>query len=390
MPGLPDSLAANVFAALLGAALAQIGEIMHRSWARIWRVTVLAAPVLASLALGTAATASPSAAGRAPVPASARAVVTWHALTLKNGWKSAQKLESTGNPAWTVKGGVVYLSGSILQSQGSVPEFAVLPKAAWPSHTMYITNYTLDGAHGHLYAKPNGQLWAYGTNAQNFFSLAGISWPARTMKMHPLALRNGWNSSQFRWNTGDPAYAVRNGVVYLAGSLHQRVAGSTIFAKLPVAARPLHNLYITVDTFGATTGILFIKSDGDMEAYSGSARSFTSLAGVSFPARSLTPHALTLLNGWQSSQGLNGTGDPAYAVHDGVVYLVGSLQSGTNEQFDTLPRPARPRHQLFMKIYANNGAVASLKILPTGEADVFGTGSNIFSSLATISYPLGS
>lgn len=364
---------------------------MHRSWTRARRATVLAVPVLVSLALGTAAAASPSApAGRAPAPGSASAGVTWHPLTLKNGWKSAQSLDDTGNPAWAVKDGVVYLSGSIHQSQGSSPEFAILPTAARPAHTMYITNYTLDGTNGHLYVKPNGQLWAYGASAQGFSSLAGISFPARSTATHPLALRNGWNSSQFRWNTGDPAYTVRNGVVYLSGSLHQRVAGSDIFAKLPAAARPSHNLYITVDTFDATTGILFISSSGNMEAYHGSARSFTSLAGVSFPARSLTAHALTLLGSWQSSQGLNGTGDPAYAVRNGVVYLSGSLQNGGSDQFATLPMAVRPHHWLYIKIYANNGAVASMDIAPGGEASVFGTGSNVFSSLATISYPLGS
>jgi hypothetical protein len=369
---------------------------MDRSRTRVRRATLLAAPALLSLALGSAASAaasaSPSAAGRAPVSASASAGVTWHALALKNGWKSAQHLDTTGNPAWAVKGQVVYLSGSLYQPSGSSHEFAVLPAAARPSHAMYITNYTVDGTHGHLYAKPNGQLFAYGADAASFFSLAGISFPARSMAQHRLALLNGWNSSQLRWNTGDPSYALHNGVVYLSGSLHQRVGSSSVFARLPVAARPSHNLYITVDTFDATIGVVYIKPDGTMQAYSGEARSFTSLAGISFPVGPLAT-TLMLLNGWQSSDPDFSTGDPAYAVVGGVVYLSGSLNlpSGSNGVFAQLPPSARPAHWLYMKIYANNGAVGSLVVQPSGELEIFlGSSSELFSSLATISYPLGS
>jgi hypothetical protein len=376
---------------------------MRRSWTRTRRVPRLAIPVLAILALGSAATASPlvasaavaspSSTGRAPVHAPAGARVTWHSLTLRNGWKSAQHLDTTGNPAWAVKGQVVYLSGSLHQARGSSTEFAVLPSAARPSHAMYITNYTLNGSHGHLYAKPDGELFAYGLEASSFFSLAGISFPARSMAQHGLALRNGWNSSQFRWNTGDPSYAVRNGVVYLSGSVHQRVGSSDIFAKLPVAARPSHNLYIIVDTFDATVGVLHIFTDGTMEAYDGSARSFTSLAGVSFPV-GLLANTLTLENGWQSSDGTYGTGDPSYATHGGVVYLSGSLNlpSGHDGIFAQLPHSAAPAHYLYMKIYANGGAIGSLEVQPSGELEIFtdNSASELFSSLATISYPLGS
>src|SRR5262245_22896184 len=221
---------------------------MHRSWTRTRRAAVLAAPVLVSLALGatTEAAASPSRAGRALAGAPARAGVTWHALALKNGWKSSQRQFTTGNPSWAVKGGVVYLSGSLHQPSGFNDQFAVLPLAARPSHALYISVYTLNGSHGTLYIQPHGKMFAYGGSARGFTSLAGVSFPARSMAQHRLALRNGWNSSQFRWNTGDPSYAVRNGVVYLSGSLHQRVGASDRFALLPAAARPARNMYITV------------------------------------------------------------------------------------------------------------------------------------------------
>lgn len=213
---------------------------------------------------------------------------------------------------------------------------------------------------------------------------AGVTW-------HALALKNGWNSSQFRWNTGDPSYAVRNGVVYLSGSLHQRVGGSDVFAVLPAAARPTHDLYITVYTFDGTTGVLFIGTNGGMQAYAGEARSFTSLAGVSFPASTLSGTTLTLLNGWQSSDGVYGTGDPSYVVRNGVVYLSGSLNlpSGSDTIFAHLPHSAAPAHWLYMKIYTNGETIGSLDVRPSGVVEIFITSPSVlFSSLATISYPL--
>jgi hypothetical protein len=355
---------------------------------------VLAAPVLVSLALGaTAASASPSHGGRTPASAPARAGVTWHALGLAHGWKSAQHAYGTGNPSWAVQGGVVYLSGSLRQGAGAFNDvFAVLPSAARPSHALYVSVYTLSGHHANLLIQPSGKMSAYGNSARSFTSLAGVSFPARSLAQHPLALRNGWNSSQFRWNTGDPKYAVRNGVVYLSGSLHQRVGGSEIFAVLPSAARPSHNMYITVYTFNGTTGVLYISTTGSMEAYSGDARSFTSLAGVSFPVGVfITP--LVLQNGWQSSDAAYGTGDPLYSVQNGVVYLAGSLNlpSGSNELFGQLPPGARPAHWLYMKVYTNNENVGSLEVRPSGELVIFlDSESELFSSLATISYPLRS
>jgi hypothetical protein len=359
-------------------------------------MTVLAVPVLVSLALGTSAVASPSHAGRAPAGVPANAAVTWHALALKNGWKSAQHHlpGETGNPSWAVQGGVVYLSGSIYQSRGSKNEFAVLPSAARPSHALYISVYTQGDTNGTIYIKPTGAMFAYGAHIRDRTELAGLSFPARSMAHHLLALRNGWNSAQLRWNTGDPSYAVRGGVVYLSGSLHQRVNGSSIFAVLPSAARPSHYLFITVYTYLGAAGILYIRPNGQIEAYSGQARSFTSLAGVSFPASTLASTTLTLLNGWQSSDSPYGTGDPSYAVHNGVVYLSGALNlpSGSNAMFAQLPHSAAPAHFLDMKIYTNNGNVGSIEVQPSGDLVISLDSSSeaLFSSLATISYPLGS
>ena len=63
--------------------------------------------------------------------------VTWHQLTLTNGWVSGQSQEpGDGISAWTVRNGVVYLTGSVMQTSGTNGEFAVLPSAARPAHVL--------------------------------------------------------------------------------------------------------------------------------------------------------------------------------------------------------------------------------------------------------------
>jgi hypothetical protein len=114
----------------------------------------------------------------------------------------------------------------------------------------------------------------------------GVTWQG-------LTLKNGWASSNSIYGTGNPKAALQNGIVYLSGSLHQSTSGSAVFASLPRAYRPTHNLYITIYTNGGTQGSLYIGADGTMEAFSSgscgslsTAQCFSSLATVSYPLNS--------------------------------------------------------------------------------------------------------
>ncbi len=205
------------------------------------RLAVLTVPIMALSLLGSGgASASVSGASRASgaaghaVPASG---VTWHRLTGINGWHSGQSRYSTGDPSWGISGGVVYLAGSVIRSSGTSTLLAVLPSQARPSHQLFITVYTLNDTTGSLVISPNGKMRAYnGTgNAAGFTSLAGVSFPARTLAQKKLTLLNSWQSSQAAFNSGDPSYAVSGGLVYLSGSLQQS-AGNDIFATLPKVA----------------------------------------------------------------------------------------------------------------------------------------------------------
>jgi hypothetical protein len=352
---------------------------------------LLAVPIVAlSMTLG----AGMAQAGAPGASRPAASGIAWHKLSTINGWVSAQNPYNTGNPAWAVKNGIVYLSGSIRQSSGS-SEFAVLPPAARPAHAMWITVYTLDDTHGYVTIYPNGVAYATShpqSNAQGYTSLAGLSYPAARTRGHKVALINGWRSSQSAWNSGDPAYLVSRGVVYLSGSLHQQSGSNEQFGLLPRAARPARVLYVTVYTLGGSFGVLRVEPNGRVYAYDGMARDFTSLAGVSYPVTPAGRHKLALVHGWKSSQNAWNSGDPAYAVVGGIVYLSGSLHQagGSNEQFATLPSGARPKHFLYIKVYTWAGTIGTVEINPSGQMFAYSpssTDAREFTSLAAISFP---
>ena len=124
------------------------------------------------------------------------------------------------------------------------------------------------------------------SHTQNATIVPRVTWKG-------ITLVNGWASSQSIYATGNPRVSVQSGIVYLSGSMHQSTPGSAIFATLPTAYRPAHNMYITVYTNGGTSGTLYIGHDGTAEAFSSAscgsgnaAQCFTSLAAVSYPTNS--------------------------------------------------------------------------------------------------------
>jgi hypothetical protein len=366
--------------------------------------SLLVAAALAALGI-TAGAGSASAATAQPAGPTITGV-TWHQLTLINGWVSGQsQFPGDGIPAWAVRNGVVYLTGSVIQTSGTNSEFAVLPSAARPSHVLYMAVHVAgQGNHGWIVVYPNGAMYAMGdpySAAQGFTNLAGISYPAKATAMSTLSLENGWQSSDAQYGTGDPSYRVSNGMVYLSGSLNQPTSGNQVFGVLPPAARPAHTMYLSVYTFDGAIGLLEIDTNGNMLAYDGGAPQYTSLAGVSFPVASAATNPLTLINGWKSAQPSYGTGDPSYSVRNGVVHLSGSLLQppapGDTQDFAVLPPAARPKYYLYIKTAVSPpdsiAAAGDIVISPDGRmySDSFPVSeSEAFTSLAGISYPLGS
>ena len=274
----------------------------------------------------------------------------------------------------------------------------MLPTVAAPAHLQYIPVHTNNNTGGYLDVYPFGGLGAGSSpsgNARAFTSLAGISFPAAGTALHTLNLQNGWVSLQSGFNTGDPSYSVSGGMVHLSGAMWRASGSSSVFAVLPIAARPTSTEYIPDYTDGATTGALEIFSNGQLEATGVMAQPFTSLAGVSFPAASLSSQKLGLINGWQAVPASATNGYPAYAVSHGVVDLSGALfqPGGGSSEFAVLPVAARPRHNLYIEADTMSGSVGTVEIQPDGVMSAISTpaaNAQHFTSLAGISYPVNS
>ena len=323
--------------------------------------------------------------------------LTWHPLILLNGWASAGAQYGTGDPAWAIKDGIVYLSGSLTQPGGtpaSNPEVAMLPKAATPKVSIYTLAYTLEGDRGFVGVNTLGGLYAESNNsdAQQFTSLAGISYPAATATRTLLPLVGGWQGQLTTTGYESPAWTLTAGTVRLTGPLTSGTAPE--FSVLPAFVRPAHTAYFPVVNAGAW-GAVIVKPDGTMQATGPGALTWTELAAVNFTTASTPVTPLSLLNGWQSAQGQWGTGDPGYTVTGGIVHLSGSLTqpaAGTVE-FATLPPNAWPSHYLYITTYAFDGAIGTVEITPDGAMYASSpdlTDSEKYTSLAGITFPAGS
>jgi len=212
---------------------------------------------------------------------------TWHKLSLINGWTSAQTGNNSGAPAYAVKNGIVYLSGSLKQTKGASTTFAVLPKAARAGVRMYLTDYTANQTSGTLIIGRTGAMSIVSgpqSAAQTFTSLAAISYPANGIRWHNLTIKNGWAPTSS--GTGSPAYAVKNGIVYLSGTLHQPSGNLIQIARTPAGIRPATPLTMPIYTNGGTYGYFAVGPNPRMAVVSnpaGNAQAFASLAAISYP-----------------------------------------------------------------------------------------------------------
>ena len=352
----------------------------------------LAAAALVTLALAGAAIGAPK--------ASASPMCQWQPLQLANGWQSQQNVWDSGDPAYCIDGGVVYLSGSLAHPGTSGSYFAQLPPQARPASNVYLTVYTYAGASGVLYINANGTMYAMGSAASSFTSLAGVSFTAASTAITPISLENGWQSSQSQWSTGDPSYYVSGGMVHLSGSVYR--PGAFISAEigvLPPGARPAQNEVMSVYGYGGATVVLVVWTDGSVAVGGGPSAQFTSLAGATFaiasPGGQPVGQPLPLENGWKSGQDVTQAGQPRYSIVNGVVYLDGAIFNNGTGAFAVLPPEARPAHTLYLTVGDDELNPAVLRIQPDGQMFTYGgpagtyTGTDI-TGLSGISYEVGS
>jgi len=366
---------------------------------RSLRPVRLALPVAAALTAlgGGLATAAPSGHGPAAVRATAAVRpgsaqhLSWHALALDSGWKSVSTASlKTGRPGWALRDGVIYLRGAVKQTNPSAGDaFATLPAAARPPHDIYRIAYSSQETPAEVYVGHSGKMAALGGNSTAFTSLAAISYPTAAIRTHPLALKNGWQSDQPIFGTGNPAYAVSHGVVYLSGSLHGGT--SQVAFTLPEAARPAHQMYVLVYTLDDTFGWLRLLPAGQVEIGGLSSSGYTSLAGISFPVAGTAWHRFKPEAGWHSGASRFGTANPSYAAVNGVVYLDGSIyqSGGSTGLWTQVPAPARAADVLEIEVYTADGTAGAVAMADNAGlvASVPFSDAQQFTSLAGIAYP---
>jgi hypothetical protein len=345
--------------------------------------------------------------GGGALPASAVSRVVWHRLALINGWRSANSPYGTGNPSYAVRHGIVYLAGSVRQPRGTNNVLAVLPRGARPSHQVELTVEEA-GSPGFLSICPCGDLAVWtrpgNKNARRLTSLAAISFPAASTKLHYLTLLNGWNPGD---SLGDspPAYAMVDGVLHLTGGMNMTPQPSVnAFTVLPKAIRPWFGTAAAINIpdqnyYYQSPGTLTFFPDGEAFAGGPYSQSISELGGVSLPVAKFAWHRLKPLNGWTWLR-VYGDGAPSYSVTRGIVYLSGGVEflSATapgSGPIAILPTAARPAHNLYIPLdnVSATTSVVTLLIEPNGKMFIRHipvTSTYKEESLAGISYPLGS
>ena len=127
----------------------------------------------------------------------------------------------------------------------------------------------------------------------------------------------------------------------------------------------------------------------------GGGAGYAASVATSHPATKITWHKLSLRNGWHSGpSSFTGTGAPSYTVSNGIVYLTGVADHASASSLPTLailPKGARPKHILWFTAFneAASGGVF-VRIDPGGHVSVQGPDASYFTSLAGVSFPLGS
>jgi hypothetical protein len=209
----------------------------------------------------------------------------YKALTLKNGWINAPF--STSNAAVRNINGVVHFKGAI--ANGTNPAPFVLPVGFRPATVVYVPVDLCNSTNGRLVISPNGVVTVEAeisfASAQCFTSLDGAWFVAATKGYTNLKLLHGWTVTTF--GTAKPAADTANGAfpVYLKGAI-ATVGTNQVPFRLPLADRPVTNVYIPIDLCDATKGRLLIQPSGVVtvqpETTFSNAQCFTSLDGASF------------------------------------------------------------------------------------------------------------
>jgi hypothetical protein len=311
-------------------------------------------------------------------------------LTLENSWTGAAFGTASVAAALDCSG-IVQLKGG-MSTSGTNTQAFTLPAALRPAASLWIPVDGYASAKVRIYVPTTGAVNVYAqgatTDATQFTSLEGVSFPVSSTGYTPLTLQNGWTPYS---GARAPAVANVGGIIRFQGAISGGTTTSVF--TLPAGMWPPTITYVTVDLVSAAKGRLIINTNGTVTVQAqnlfSDAQGFTSLEGAWFALSSSGYTPLTLQNGWTT---YSSTRAAAVSVSNGIVRFQGAIgTSGTNLQPFTMPGGFLPAASVYTPIDLCSANKGRLEIEPDGSVYVEpegGTTTNAtcFTSLEGVSF----
>lgn len=322
--------------------------------------------------------------------AQAQAVAIFSNITFQNGWASPPG--DTRFPGVSIIDNIVHMKGAL--AGGAQALAFQLPPGFRPIENVHVRVDLCNGVAGQLLITPAGfgyvQTPSF-ASAQCRVSLENVAFARSATDFTALTLLNGWTGAAL----GGPPAGVRalGGIVHLRGAVTGGAAAA--ITTLPVALRPINNVYIPVTLCNASRGRLFVQPSGVVSIISAdgqlaTAQCMTSLDGASFALPGSGFEAVTLENGWAG--GASSTDQPGVLDVGGVLHFRGAVSGGSAARIFTLPARLRPVAEIFVPVDLCNGGSGSLRIGPNGAVGINATGpfsnAQCFTSLESVSFAL--
>jgi hypothetical protein len=323
---------------------------------------------------------------------------SFQALTLAPGWTNNSFGGRTAAVAVDAER-QVHLKGAIANGTNSL--IFTLPSGMRPSAWVYVPVDLYAARKGRLIINPTtGEVFVAAesqwSDAQNFTSLEGVSFPLDAVQFTPLTLQNGWFNAQY--TNRNAAVSTAGGIVRLQGAISTQGTNMSPFV-LPPGARPATDTYINIDLCSATKGRLLINPTGTVtvEPAGGAvnhAQCFTSLEGAWFALSATGYSTMSLDNNW--TQAPYSTRNAAVSVERGVVSLRGAISTFLENPVMfafTLPPGARPSTSVWVPVTMCSAAGGRLNIAAnTGEvtlqAEHWASDATCFTSLEGVRFGL--
>ena len=312
-------------------------------------------------------------------------------LTLQNSWTGAAF--GTANVAAALDcSGIVQLKGG-MSTTGTSTSPITLPAALRPAAYVYLPVDGYGAAKVRVYIAPTGAVNVYApgtaTDATNFTSLEGVSYPVSTTGYTPLTLQNGWAPYS---GARAPAVANVGGIIRFQGAISGGTTTSVF--TLPAGMAPPTLTYVTVDLVSGAKGRLIIQpTTGAVTVQAqnvlADAQGFTSLEGAWFALSSSGYTPLTLQNGWTT---YSTTRAAAVSVSNGIVHFQGAIgTSGANLSPFFLPGGFLPAATVYTPVDLCTATKGRLDIGTDGSVTIEAEGgvttnATCFTSLEGVSF----